>query len=74
MEVPIPPTPASAVQSALDVESAVDNATFDYSTPTAAAISAAVAYLKTLDDGNQKIILLASPIAAAPDRTSRPTT
>ena len=54
MEVPITTTSASAV------ESAVDSATFDYSTPTAAAISAAVAYLKTLDDGNQRIILLAT--------------
>jgi Mg-chelatase subunit ChlD len=54
IEVPITSTSASTV------ESAVESATFDYSTPTAAAISAAVAYLKTLDDGNQKIILLAT--------------
>jgi len=54
IEVPITLTSASAA------ESAVDNATFDYSTPTAAAINAAVAYLKTLDDDNQKIILLAT--------------
>ena len=54
MEVPVSPT------SATDVETQVDNVVYEYSTPTAAAINAATAYLKTLNDGNQKFILLAT--------------
>jgi len=54
MEVPISAT------SATDVESAVNGANYDYSTPTAAALKAATAYLKTLNDGNKKFILLAT--------------
>jgi hypothetical protein len=54
MEVPVAPDSTAAV------DSQVNNATFDYSTPTAAAISAATAYLKTLADGNKKFILLAT--------------
>ncbi|HEX7500114.1 MAG TPA: VWA domain-containing protein [Polyangia bacterium] len=54
MEVPFSPT------SATDVQTQVDNVTYEYSTPTAAAIDAAAAYLKTLNDGNQKFILLAT--------------
>jgi von Willebrand factor type A domain len=54
IDVPITPTSAS------DVQSQVDNAKYEYSTPTAMALSAATAYLKTLNDGNQKFILLAT--------------
>jgi hypothetical protein len=54
MEVPVAPDATAAV------DSQVNNATFDYSTPTAAAIAAATAYLKTLADGNKKFILLAT--------------
>jgi len=54
MEVPVSPT------SATDVESQVDNVVYEYSTPTAAALNAATTYLKTLGDGNQKFILLAT--------------
>jgi hypothetical protein len=54
MEVPITTT------SAADVETEVNNATLSLSTPTAAALTAAADYLKTLDDGNKKFILLAT--------------
>ncbi|HEX7505441.1 MAG TPA: vWA domain-containing protein [Polyangia bacterium] len=54
IEVPITETSAS------DVQSQVDNAKYEYSTPTAAALGAATAYFKTLNDGNQKFILLAT--------------
>jgi Mg-chelatase subunit ChlD len=47
-------------QSAADVQSAVDNAKYEYSTPTAAAITAATAYFGALTDGHQKFILLAT--------------
>ena len=54
IEVPITATSAS------DVQSQVDNAAYEYSTPTAAALGAATAYLKALNDGNDKFILLAT--------------
>jgi hypothetical protein len=54
MEVPV------AGDSAAEVTSLVTNADFDLGTPTAAAINAATDYLKTLDDGNDKFILLAT--------------
>jgi hypothetical protein len=54
MEVPITATSAS------DVQSEVDNAAYEYSTPTSAALGAATAYLKDLNDGNEKFILLAT--------------
>jgi Mg-chelatase subunit ChlD len=54
MEVEVTANAATAV------ESAVDNAVFEYSTPTAAALTAATAYLKGLNDGNEKTILLAT--------------
>jgi hypothetical protein len=54
MEVPISDTAAAAVQSA------VDNVAWEYCTPTAAALNAATAYLKTLTDSNGKFILLAT--------------
>ena len=54
IEVPITATSAS------EVRSSVDNAAYEYSTPTSAALGAATAYLKTLNDGNDKFILLAT--------------
>lgn len=54
MEVPISSTSAAAVQAQ------VDTATLSLGTPTAAAINAATAYLKTLTDPNKKFILLAT--------------
>jgi uncharacterized protein with von Willebrand factor type A (vWA) domain len=47
-------------QSAADVQAAVDNAKYEYSTPTAAAIKAATTYFGTLKDSHQKFILLAT--------------
>jgi uncharacterized protein with von Willebrand factor type A (vWA) domain len=38
----------------------VNTATFSLGTPTTAAITVATAYLKTLDDGNKKFILVAT--------------
>jgi hypothetical protein len=47
--------------SGTDVESRINNnTTFDLGTPTAAALTAATAYLRGLDDGNDKFILLAT--------------
>jgi hypothetical protein len=46
--------------SATDVASQVNSATFDLSTPTAAGLVAATNYLKTLDAGSDKFILLAT--------------
>jgi hypothetical protein len=54
MEVAVAPTSASQVAAQ------VNNATFSLGTPTTAALNAATAYLKTLDDGNKKFILLAT--------------
>jgi hypothetical protein len=54
IEVPI------TANSAANVESDVSSATFDLSTPTAAALAAATSYLSTLSDGNKKYILLAT--------------
>jgi hypothetical protein len=54
MEVPV------SADSATKVASAVDGAQDEYSTPTAAALNTATAYLKTLNDGNKKFILLAT--------------
>ncbi len=53
-EVPVGTDSASTIQSQ------IESATKSLSTPTAAAINAAVAYLKTVDDGNKKFILLAT--------------
>lgn len=53
-EVPI------AASSAANIESQVNNATLSLSTPTAAAINAATAYLKSLTDTNKKFILVAT--------------
>jgi hypothetical protein len=49
-----------AETSATDIQSQVDGVVYEYSTPTAAALNAATAYLKTLKDGNEKFILLAT--------------
>jgi hypothetical protein len=54
IEVPISATAASQVATQ------VNTATFSLGTPTTAAITAATAYLKTLDDGNKKFILVAT--------------
>jgi hypothetical protein len=54
IEVPISSTAASQVATQ------VNTATFALGTPTTAAITAATAYLKTLDDGNKKFILVAT--------------
>ena len=54
MEVPIGPNSADAVKTQ------IQNATTSLSTPTAAALKAATAYLKTLTDSNPKFILLAT--------------
>ena len=55
MEVPVSASAASEVESQVN-----NNATFSSSTPTAAAINAATAYLKTLTDTNKKFILVAT--------------
>jgi hypothetical protein len=54
MEVPI------AADSATRVEDRVNNAQLVLGTPTAEAITAATEYLKTLNDDNDKFILLAT--------------
>ena len=54
MEVPI------AADSATAVQSAIDSANLSLSTPTAAALKAATAYLKTVNDNRPKFILLAT--------------
>jgi hypothetical protein len=54
VEVPVGPGNANAIQTRI---SAVGTAT---STPTRAAVDAAVVYLKTVNDGNNKFILLAT--------------
>jgi hypothetical protein len=51
---------AVATGSETKIESEVTNANFNLSTPTAAAINAATAYLKTLTDPNKKFILVAT--------------
>jgi hypothetical protein len=53
-EVPIGPDAAPTIQST------IDSADKSLSTPTTAAINAAVAYLKTVKDDNKKYILLAT--------------
>lgn len=57
MEVPISTVAGSSTSS---IQTQVDSVVYEYSTPTAAALTAASAYLKGLDDGNQKFILLAT--------------
>jgi von Willebrand factor type A domain len=54
MEVPIGPSSADAITSNMAVTSP------NYNTPTRAAIEVAVAYLKTVQDGRPKYILLAT--------------
>lgn len=54
VEVPISATAVSAIQSL------IENTTPGGNTPTAQAIEAATAYLKTVDDPNNKVILLAT--------------
>ena len=54
VEVPVSTTSVSAIQSRISSTSPGGN------TPTAQAIEAATAYLKTLTDGNNKVILLAT--------------
>jgi hypothetical protein len=54
MEVPVSDTAAT------QVESQVNGATLVLGTPTAAALTAATNYLKSLNDGNDKFILLAT--------------
>ena len=49
-----------AADSATDIQEHVDTMSLTLGTPTAAAIEEATAYLKSLDDGNQKFILLAT--------------
>ena len=63
MDVPISTTSTS------EVVAQVNGATFALGTPTTAALAAATEYLKTLDDGNDKFILLATdgqPNCASP--------
>jgi hypothetical protein len=70
-EVPIGPDTAAKIQAA------IEGADQSLSTPTTAAINAAVAYLKTVDDGNKKFILLATdgePNCGASPRTGKPET
>jgi Mg-chelatase subunit ChlD len=57
MEVPIPTVAGS---STANIQTQVDGIVYEYSTPTATALNAATTYLKGLDDGNQKFILLAT--------------
>jgi hypothetical protein len=54
MEVPV------AADSASAISSQVQSATLSLSTPTAAALKAATAYLQTLTDNRPKVILLAT--------------
>jgi hypothetical protein len=54
MEVPVKAGNASALQTQ------IQSATLSLSTPTAAAITSATAYLKSLNDGNPKYILVAT--------------
>jgi len=49
-----------ASDSAATIQTQIDTATKSLSTPTAAALSAATAYLKTVKDSNKKFILLAT--------------
>jgi hypothetical protein len=51
---------AVAEDSAAKVQTQINSATLSLSTPTAAGINAATAYLKTLTDSNKKFILLAT--------------
>jgi hypothetical protein len=54
IEVPV------AADKASEIQSKIEGATKSLSTPTTAAINVAVDYLKTVDDGNKKFILLAT--------------
>ncbi len=68
-EVPVGPDTAS------QIEEQIEAADQSLSTPTTAAINAAVAYLKTVDDGNKKFILLATdgePNCGESRRTGKP--
>jgi hypothetical protein len=60
IEVPLPTTDAMAAQSAADVQTQITNAKLSLSTPTAAALTVATTYLKTVTDANKKVILLAT--------------
>jgi hypothetical protein len=54
VEVPVSPSSTSVIQSQ------IANVTLASNTPTAAAITAATAYLKAVTDGSSKVILLAT--------------
>ena len=62
MEVPIETDPSDSAQSKVQstIQTQVDSAQLSLGTPTAAAISAATAYLKTVKDSNNKVILVAT--------------
>lgn len=60
IEVTLPVDDSMAADSAAKVQTQIDNATLSLSTPTAAGLNAATAYLKTVTDSNKKFILLAT--------------
>ena len=60
MEVTIKSDPAQSLQSQTDIQTQVNTIQLSLGTPTAAALLAATAYLKTLPDSNKKFILLAT--------------
>jgi len=62
MEVPINSDSSDSVQSQVqtNIQTQVDSAKLSLGTPTASAISAATAYLKTVKDSNKKVILVAT--------------
>ena len=60
IEVQLPATELKAAQSAADVQTQISNAKLSLSTPTAAALTVATTYLKTVTDTNKKVILLAT--------------
>lgn len=70
---PDPEVPIGA-DTAAKIQQQIEAADQSLSTPTTAAINAAVAYLKTVDDGNKKFILLATdgePNCGVSSRTGR---
>jgi hypothetical protein len=70
---PDPEVPIGA-DTATKIQQQIEAADQSLSTPTTAAINAAVAYLKTVDDGNKKFILLATdgePNCGLSTRTGR---
>jgi hypothetical protein len=71
---PDPEVPVGA-DTAAKIQEQIEGADQSLSTPTTAAINAAVAYLKTVDDANKKFILLATdgePNCGTSARTGKP--